>query len=187
MTNQIVIAIIAVVVIVALALGVWFYRRNRESQTLRSKFGPEYERLIRERGDRTKAEAELKARKERVRHLNIVPLSQQDSIWFSDQWQRVQGRFVDSPGSAVGEADRLVTELMRKRGYPTTDFENQAADLSVDYPGVVSNYRAAHEIAVHNGRGIANTEDLRQALVHYRFLFNELLETPERVPEEVRR
>ncbi len=181
------IAIIAALAIVVIALALLIYRMKRQSKALKSTFGPEYDRAVQDHGDRAKAEAELKARKERMSRFRIVPLSPTDAAWFSDEWRLVQARFVDNPEVAVNDADRLVSELMRRRGYPVTDFENRAADLSVHHPTVVANYRAAHEIALRNERGAMNTEDLRQAIVRYRSLFDELLEVREPVPEEVKR
>jgi len=157
------------------------------SQRLRQKFGSEYDHTIREEGNVRKAEAELVARAKRVSTLHISPLSPADAQRFNDAWRRTQARFVDDPQGAVTEADRLVGEVMATRGYPVGEFEQRVADISVDHPDVVMNYRAAREIAVLHSAGKANTEDLRQAMVHYRALFNDLLETrgEERV-EEVR-
>jgi hypothetical protein len=187
MDTQVLIAIIAVLAIVVVGLGVWIYMQKRQSTELRSKFGPEYDRALQEHGDRSKAEAELKARRERVSHLHLVPLSPADASRFSDEWRAVQARFVDSPQSAANDADRLVSDLMQKRGYSMGDFDVRAADISVDHPRVVENYRAAHAIALENQRGTANTEDLRRALVHFRALFDELLEIGEPEPVGVKR
>jgi len=187
MDTQVLIAIIAVLAAIVVGLGVWIYMQRRQSTELRSSFGPEYDRALREHGDRTKAEAELKARKERVSHLHIVPLPPADAARFSDEWRAVQARFVDNPQAAVSDADRLVNDLMQTRGYPVGDFEVRAADISVDHPRVLENYRAAHNIALENQRGTANTEDLRRALVHYRALFDELLEVREPEPAGVKR
>lgn len=166
--------VIAVVIVVLFAGAIWSAQRRRRSMALRRQFGPEYEREVRTRG-RTAAETELERRETRVHALEIRSLSREDRERFAEQWRAVQARFVDDPGGAVNEADRLVGEVMRERGYPVGDFEQRAADVSVDHPGVVQNYRAAHEIALRHRSGGANTEDLRKAMVHYRALFEDLL------------
>jgi hypothetical protein len=125
------------------------------------------------------AETELEDRERRVRRLHVVPLSAQDRIQYHERWTAVQGRFVDDPKGAVQAAHELVDEVMKKRGYPVTDFEHSAADLSVEYPTVITHYRAASRIAEINRKGMAETEDLRQAVVNYRALFEELLEVTE--------
>ena len=170
--------IVALVVVALLVVaGVWFYTRRRQSDALRERFGPEYDRAVQEHGDRSKAERALQARQEQVEKLDIHALSPEQSANFGRAWHEAQTRFVDDPVAAIKEADRLVQEVMGARGYPVGDFDARAALISVDHPQVVSNYRAAHEIARRNARGEANTEDLRQAMVHYRALFEELLET----------
>ena len=126
-----------------------------------------------------KGESELKARERRVEHLDIAPLAPAEAARFSEAWKSLQGRFVDNPQGVVVQADQVVRELMLKRGYPMADFEHRAADISVDHPGVVQNYRAAQTIAVRGARGEASTEELRNAVVHYRALFDELLEVRE--------
>jgi len=172
--------ILAGVVILALiALAVWFFYHKKQSHRLEQRFGPEYGRSVDELGSRTKAESELKAREKRVEHFNIVPLAPSEAARFSEAWKVLQGRFVDDPKNAVVQADQLVRELMLKRGYPMGDFERRAADISVDHPAVVEHYRAAQAIAVRDGRGEADTEELRKAVVHYRALFDELLEVKE--------
>jgi len=170
----------AVWVLLALVLIgaiVWITMNRMRSQKLRQRFGPEYDRTIREEGNIRKAEAALEARAKRVAKLHIRPLSPADADRFDGAWRAVQTRFVDDPRGAVTEADRLVGELMAARGYPVGEFEQRVADISVDHPDVVVNYRAAREIAVLHSEGKANTEDLRQAMVHYRALFRDLLET----------
>lgn len=169
-----------VVVLVAIALAVWSsYKKKKQSRRLQERFGPEYGRSLDDLGSRTKAESELKAREKRVELLTIVPLSPSDAARFSQTWKDLQGRFVDNPKGAVAQADLLVRELMQKRGYPMGDFERRAADISVDHPEVVAHYREAQAIAVRDERGEADTEDLRKAVVHYRALFDELLEVRE--------
>ena len=183
--------VIAVIVVVGVIALVWFIGREQKrkrSQRLHQRFGPEYERLVAtHHGDRPKAEAELTARERRVERLKIVPLSPQDAAKFSQAWGLLQSRFVDNPKGVVVEADRLVRELMVKRGYPMANFEHRAADISVDHPHVVENYRAAQAIAVRDQRGEASTEELRKAVVYYRDLFDELLEVrrskPNAIPE----
>src|SRR3954463_1203044 len=172
-------AALAILLLLGVIVAAVIARRRRTAR-LSEHFGPAYERTVQRTGSRTKAEAELPAREQRVHKLlEIVPLPPQDAQRFRMQWQGVQSRFVDDPRSAVTEADLLVRDVKTRRGYPMADFETQAADLSVDHPVVVDNYRAAHAIALRELHGQAGTEDLRQALVHYRTLFNELLQ-PER-------
>jgi FtsZ-interacting cell division protein ZipA len=171
--------ILAVVVVLALiAVGAWFYRR-KQSDKLQGRFGPEYDRTVNELGSRTKGESELKAREKRVERLEILALAPSEAARFSEAWQALQARFVDNPKGVVVQAEQLVRELMEKRGYPMGDFERRAGDISVDHPDVVANYRAAQAIAVRDQKGTADTEDLRKAVVHYRALFDELLEVRE--------
>lgn len=169
-------AVLLVVVLVAIFVIVR-ERRKAQSRHLRERFGPEYGRVVRAVGDQSKAEAELEAREKRVNQLQLVPLPAAEAGQYGRQWETLQSGFVDDPVRVVGEADRLVRELMLKRGYPMGDFESRAADISVHHPAVVENYRAAQAIAVRNQRGQASTEDLRKAVVHYRVLFEDLLET----------
>ena len=169
-----------VVVVVLIALVAWFiYKRKKQSHRLQERFGPEYGLSVDNLGSRAKGESELKAREKRVERLTIVPLAPSDAARFSETWKDLQGRFVDNPKSAVAQADQLVRELMLKRGYPMGDFERRAADISVDHPEVVAHYRAAQAIVVRDERGEADTEELRKAVVHYRALFDELLEVRE--------
>jgi len=170
------IVLAGVLVVAVIALAAWLYYQKKQSRNLQKRFGPEYSRTVHELGSRTKAESELKARQKRVEHLNIVPLQPAEAARFSQAWKVLQRRFVDNPKGVVVQADRLVRELMLKRGYPMGDFAHRAADISVDHPSVVENYRAAQAIALRDERGEATTEDLRKAVVHYRALFNELLE-----------
>jgi hypothetical protein len=184
MNNQLLLLLLVVAVVV-IGILVWMLTRKRRTEELRQHFGPEYERAVDEHGDRHEAEAALEARERRVEQLQIRSLSSQDRERFAEAWKSVQAQFVDDPAGATGEADRLVAEVMQTRGYPVGDFEQRADDISVDHPGVVENYRAAHKIAQRNERGEADTEDLRKAMVHYRALFEELLEAGQ--PMEVRR
>jgi len=172
--------VVAGVVVVAFALAAWLLsRKKRQSGRLQQRFGPEYDRTVGELGGRTRAEAELRAREKRVDQLSITSLAPADATRFSLAWNALQGRFVDNPKGVVVQADQLVRELMLKRGYPMGDFERRAADISVDHPAVVENYRAAQAIAARNERGEADTEELRKAVVHYRVLFDEMLEVGE--------
>jgi hypothetical protein len=168
-----------VLIVLALAVLAWIFVKRRQSDRLQQRFGSEYGRTVSELGGRTKAESDLKEREKRVARLNIVPLAPAEAARLTQAWNGLQGRFIDNPKGVVAEADHLVTELMLKRGYPMGDFERRAADISVDYPGVVAAYRAAQVIAVSDARGAANTEELRKAVVHYRALFDELLEVRE--------
>jgi hypothetical protein len=171
--------LIGAVILLALIAAAWLItreQRRRQSLRLRQRFGPEYTRLMSEKGNRTKAEAELLAREKRVERLKLVPLTAEDTAKFGQAWGLLQTQFVDNPRSAVVEADRLVRDLMIKRGYPMADFEHRAADISVYHPAVVEAYRSARAIAVRDQQNQANTEELRKAFVYYRTLFDELLE-----------
>jgi hypothetical protein len=174
----IIVAGVVVVVLLAVAAGLFFQKR-KQSARLQQRFGPEYDRTLGELGGRTKAESELKAREKRVEHFSITPLAPAEAVRFSQAWAALQGRFVDNPKGVVGQADQLVRELMLKLGYPMGDFERRAADISVDHPAVVENYRAAQAIAARAERGEADTEELRKAVVHYRVLFDEMLDVRE--------
>ncbi|CAN7188253.1 hypothetical protein LJR084_000492 [Variovorax sp. LjRoot84] len=174
-----------VVILVLAALAAYFSYRRRQSRRLADRFGSEYGHAVEELGSRSKAEAELRRREARVKALDIVALAPGEAARFSRDWKRLQAEFVDNPAGVVGQADQLVRELMQQRGYPMGDFEHRAADISVDHPDVVSNYRAAQEIRARNLRGEVDTEELRKAVVHYRALFDELLEVrPEADPRE---
>lgn len=168
--------IAAVVLLAVVVAGALLLARRRRSEHLERRFGPEYHRAVDEMGSRDKAETELQAREKRVQKLHIVPLAPEQAERFATDWRHIQGRFVDDPKGALVDADLLVTELMSQRGYPMADFDTRVSDISVDHPAVVHHYRAARDIAVRDGRGDADTEALRQALVHYRALFSELLE-----------
>ena len=178
----IVIIIVAAVIVVA-AIAAWTQQKRRAQ--LKERFGSEYDRTVSDRDDRRAAEKELAERERKRERLDIVPLSSEAQAKYSASWQEVQTQFVDDPSNAVNEADRLVTNVMRDRGYPIENFDQRADDISVDHPDVVENYRAAHAVYVKasDGNGGAGTEDLRQGFVHYRALFNELLETREPTEE----
>ena len=182
--------VIAIGVLVVLGLVVWSAKRARRSRMLRERFGPEYNRAVNSTDDKRGAEAELAARAERRDELEIRPLSPAKCEAYREDWLAVQALFVDDPQGAAHDADRLIQSVMSERGYPMTDFEQRAADVSVDHPRVVENYREGHRLS----RGDGATEDLRQAMRHYRALFEELVEEPadeplgrDRSQEEVRR
>ncbi len=177
--------VIVAVVVVAVAGWLLMQRRQR-SDRLRSTFGPEYKRTVTTAGDRRAAEAELETRQRRVAELDIRPLSAADRDQYATAWRKIQARFVDEPPVAITEADRLIGEVMQARGYPVVDFEQRVADVSVDHGSVVEHYRAAHEIASRRDAITTNTEELRQAMVHYRALFDDLLETPAENPRSRR-
>lgn len=172
----ILLAIVAIVIVG----GLMIYNRRR-SDHLRERFGSEYERQVEEVGSRSKAEADLAEREKRVSKLTIVPLSPADQDRFLDRWTKVQATFVDDPERSIDYADALLAEVMTARGYPISDFDQRAGDISVDHPNVVQHYRAGHDIAVSHSQGKASTDDLRQALIHYRALFEELV--TERAPQ----
>jgi hypothetical protein len=178
MDNPLVIALVVALVAV-IAVAAWLYLRKRRTDELRTSFGPEYDRAVREHEDKSKAERVLEERKERVEQLHIRPLPDEDRERFAEHWRSVQAQFVDDPQGATREADRLVGEVMQARGYPV--------GVSVNHPRVVQHYRAAHGIALRHERGEAETEDLRQAMVHYRALFEDLLEVDAPAHREVRR
>jgi hypothetical protein len=171
--------IVLIVVLVAIAVGVFMYMRQRQQQreALRERFGPEYERTVHEVGDQRKAEEALTERTERVERLHIQPLPPERGAQYVSRWRNVQARFVDDPEHALGDADTLVSEVMQVRGYPMGDFEQRAADISVEHAGTVEHFRTAHAITGRASRGEATTEDMREAMLHYRTLFEELTET----------
>ena len=175
-TVGVIIIVVAIVIAAALAFYGW---RTQRSKQLRTRFGPEYEHAVREYGSREKAEQSLATRQKRMEKIPIQPLSPAERDQFSAKWTRVQANFVDDPAGSIHEADALVCDAMRARGYPMTDFDRRAEDLSVDHPMVVKNYRAAHDIALMSEKKEATTEDLRRGLVYYRDLFDELLEVHE--------
>lgn len=174
-TTAVVIIVVAVVVVAAVVV---FAMLRRRTAHLKSKFGPEYEREVKETGSSRRAEQRLESREKRVEKFHIRPLSDADQSRFAERWRAVQAKFVDDPKGAVTDADGLINEVMDVRGYPVSDFETAAADLAVNHPRVIENYRAAHDIALRHARGQASTEDLRQAMVYYRNLFDELVGPP---------
>jgi FtsZ-interacting cell division protein ZipA len=179
-------AIVIVIAIIAIAAALWMFIEKRRTHRLQTQFGSEYDRMV-EASGRKQAETELEHRAKRVHKFQIRKLGNEEQARFADSWRREQAQFVDDPRSAVENADRLVGEVMKARGYPLGEFETRAADLSVDHPRVIDNYRVAHEIALRDSRGEASTEDLRKAMVCYRALFEDLLEEHVVEHEEVRR
>jgi hypothetical protein len=173
-TRIVIPALIIVAILVAIAVA--FVARRRRSEKLKQRFGSEYDRtVIQQHGDSRRAEETLVEREKRVEAFPLRTLTPVDREAYAMEWATVQRRFVDDPSAAVGTADRLVNRVMTDRGYPMTDFDQRAADISVSYPAVVQNYRAAHDIVLRHADGQATTEELRQAMVHYRSLFDELL------------
>lgn len=172
---EIIIAIVAIVIVMAVIAIIWVGMRERRTHRLQEQFGAEYDEAVGHAGSRRSAESDLEARQKRVEKLNIVEVPPDEAAQFSDEWQGVQARFVDRPSEAITEAEALVTRVMGRRGYPVADFDQRAADISVDHPQVVSEYREARAIAVANANGEADTEALREAMLHYRALFTELL------------
>jgi hypothetical protein len=200
-TTLVIIGVLFVVGLLgAIAVAIWFYAKTKRTKALRSKFGPEYNRAVRAEGGTGGAEELLQERQKRVAKLNIKPLTDNQRTEFADAWEHAQAQFVDDPEAAVTNADVLVQEVMRVRGYPVTDFEQRVADVSVDHPAVVQNYRIAHDIAAQHERDGVGIEKLREAMIHYRALFADLLhdgglqpvrqvvrEETERAPERLRR
>ncbi len=174
-TTMVIIGFFAAAIIVAIAIGIWLFTKNRRTKELRSKFGPEYNRMARSEGDAARAEQLLQERQKRVKKLDITPLTDRQRHDFADKWEHAQARFVDDPAAAVASADVLVKEVMNIRGYPVADFEQRVADVSVDHPAVVQNYRLAHGIAIRHEREDVGIEKLREAMIHYRALFADLL------------
>jgi hypothetical protein len=171
-STQIVLILVGVLVVLALAAAAWYVVRR---QSLRKRFGPEYDRIVAERDSRPAAERELRERERRHSELELRPLSAESRATYAAAWEEVQVRFVDSPGEALSAGDELVTRLVAERGYPTGDYDEQLAQLSVEHARTLGHYRDAHDIHLRHQRGEASTEELRQALVHFRALFADLL------------
>jgi FtsZ-interacting cell division protein ZipA len=172
--------VIGAIILIAIVIIAIVVVRRAQSERLRRRFGPEYDRVASTRGDRAEAERELARREERVKKFRLEQLPAGARERYAEEWRAVQARFVDHPKEALAQADTLVTDVMRDRGYPMADFEQRAADLSPDHAGVVADYRTAHEISLRSERGTAETEELRQAMLHYRALFEDLVENKER-------
>jgi hypothetical protein len=175
MNNDMLIVIAIIVVAVLIVAGAWMFARRRRTAALRARFGPEYDHVLHAVRTPAEAERELRERELRVESFSIRPLSREDADRFSAAWRNVQAKFVDEPRTAVLEADRLIGEVMRSRGYPVDDSDRRLDDLSVDHAHVLSHYRAGREIVARHESGSASTEDLRQAMVHFRALFDELV------------
>ena len=172
-TTLAIVVVLGALLVIFFAVGIAHAHRSRK---LRARFGAEYDRTVKTVGHRGRAEAQLEQRKKRVKTFDIRPLSQRDREAFASEWAHTQAQFVDAPEQAVTHADQLMGRVMAARGYPMSDFDQQSADLSVDHPAVIGNYRTAHDIAVRHAKGEATTEDMRQAIIHYRGLFEELVE-----------
>jgi hypothetical protein len=186
-TQVVVIVVVVVVLLAVIAIAAWTWQRRRTA--LRERFGPEYQRVVSEKDGSLAGERELRARERRHAELELRPLSAESRQRYTESWEEIQARFVDAPKQAVGEADELLTRLIAERGYPTGDYDEQVAQLSVDHARTLEYYRQAHEINLSNERGEATTEQLRQALVYYRSLFTDLVEgqpAGEQAPDEVR-
>ena len=184
--NQTMLIVVAVVVVAAIAVAALLISRRRRSEHLQQHFGREYEHALEVSGDRGKAEAELAEREKRVEKLDIRPLDAAERDQFTARWNEVQAKFVDDPPRAVAFADAVLGDVMKARGYPVSDFEQRVGDISVEHPQVVEHYRTAHDIAVRHERGDAGTEDLRQAMIHYRALFDDLAGAERAAPEPER-
>jgi len=178
------VALIAIVVLLA-AVAIVLWMRGRRTEALKSQFGPEYARAVHDVGDERKAETLLAERQKRVAGYTIKPLSHEMRAHFVETWRGVQAQFVDDPSYAVTRADDLLGEVMLARGYPVHDFDQRAADLSVDHPDVVQHYRTAHDVALNHSRGEASTEDLRTAMIHFRALFDDLVNEPDQYTKAV--
>jgi hypothetical protein len=179
--------VIAVAVVVVVALAVIFVlsmSSRKRTERLKSHFGPEYDRAVGESGDQSAAEKELIARERKRQKLDVVALAPESQAKYAEYWRTVQAAFVDDPAGAVGDADHLVTAVMRERGYPIDDFDQRAADISVDHPNVVEHYRAAHVIHLAQEKADVGTEAQREAFVHYRALFEKLLETEHKTEKD---
>jgi hypothetical protein len=177
------IALIVVAAIVVVGAVLWLMNQRNRTEHLTERYGPEYQRTLEATGDKREAERELQDREERVKEYEIKPLSAEQRDRYVAKWKETQAEFVDDPSGAIAQADALVQDVMGARGYPMGDFQQRSADVSVDHPHVVEEYRAAHTIAERHATGGVETEDLRQAMVHYRALFDDLLETDETEPE----
>lgn len=178
-------AVIVIAVLVVIGLIAYGWRRSRTAQ-LREHFGNEYDRTVERTGSRKRAEDALVARAEEVKQFDIRPLTAAERQRFTNDWRKIEAQFVDRPATAVVEADELITDVMRTRGYPMADFTKYSDYLSVKHPRVIEHYRAGHDIIERHGKSAASTEDLRQAVLHYRALFDELVENEGDVPREVR-
>ena len=171
--------VIGIVAVAAIVIAIAYAYKSSRRRALQERFGPEYDRAVDDADKRRHAERDLAGRADERDELDIRPLTPAARHRYADEWHDVQARFVDAPSASVTEADALVTRVMRDRGYPVDDFESQYRLVSVDHPRIVENYRAAHDLYVQDRQGKAETEDLRNAVVYYRSLFDELLEEEE--------
>lgn len=174
-TTAIIIVVIVAILVIA-AIVAMILRQRARSRRLRQRFGDEYDLTVGRAGNRRRAESELQRREQRHRQLELRPLEPNERAAFAESWRSTQAEFVDRPVDAVQRADQLVTQVMKARGYPVGNFEQQAGDVSVEHASVMNQYRAAHDISTRNDDRRATTEELRQAMTHYRALFSELLE-----------
>jgi LPXTG-motif cell wall-anchored protein len=170
--------IVAGLLIVLLVIAVLISLRRRKTRQLQSRFGTEYDHAVEAAGGRGKAEADLREREKRIDKLDIRPLTETEREFYLTAWDKLQAQFVDDPAACVTQADQLLGVVMTTRGYPVADFDQRAGDVSVEYPDVVEHYRAAHAIALLQARNDATTEEQRQAMIHYRTLFDELVGLP---------
>lgn len=170
------VVVLVIVVLLALAAGAWFVAQQSRRRRLRERFGPEYDRRVAETDDRRVAERELAEREKRHKTYDLRPLSEADRARYTEQWSLIQEQFVDRPGEAVASAEQLVVSVMRDRGYPTDNFEQSTADLSVEHAHLVDRFRAGHDIRTRHTQGTASTEELRQAMTHFRDMFEALLD-----------
>ena len=182
-TTGLIFVVIAVVAVAIIGLLIYM---NKRSQRLRAKFGPEYNRAVEESGSKYRAESKLEKLEKRVEKFSIQPLQPEAANRFRESWRAIQAEFVDDPKKALSNADLLLAEVMSARGYPVADFEERAAEISVNHALVVEHYRAGHHIALRHAQGRASTEDMRQAMIHYRTLFDDLLGVRETTPEAAR-
>jgi FtsZ-interacting cell division protein ZipA len=182
-----VLILVVVVLLVAIVVAGLYVGRQRRTQRLRERFGPEYDRTVSEKGGRQEAESELASRERRHRKLDLRPLDPDAADRYRSEWRQTQSDFVDSPSTAIHDADRLITRVMRDRGYPMDNFDQRSDDLSVDHPEVVNDYRYAHRVSVAHREGAATTEQLREAMVRYRALFDRLISTDDESAKETRR
>jgi hypothetical protein len=182
LSNPDTLILVGVIALVAIAIAMIAWLAVRSSRKrhveLRQRFGPEYDRAVSEFGTEKRAERELLKRENRVNRLHLHPLREAERVRFEGEWRIIQARFVDDPSGAVTEANELIKAVMNAHGYPVRDFEQRVADLSVEHANVIQHYRAARSLADANREGRANTEELRQAFVHYRALFADLLDEP---------
>jgi hypothetical protein len=177
LTNTQIIVSVCVVIVVGIAIAADVALRRTRTQTLRDRFGSEYDRAVVTHGSSGQAEAKLTDRETRVEALEVHELGPTERDCFVTEWHSIQSRFIDYPKAAVTEADDLVNALLEARGYPQANFEQRAADVSVNYSHIMNNYRLAHTIAARTGTGEATTEELRTAMIQYRSIFDELVQS----------